>query len=147
MIIDAIRALYDKAPEKPKGNPTGSRFGRCCAQSQLLRYPEISKPTPFPVRSRMMFEEGDRIEAWWSEKINEAFPNKSGLAQEPFYFPVPIDTADVDRVRTAISLRDNLPGLARLWGTEVPAFRPPSIEWKRRWAWPPGMPSFSTMRA
>lgn len=126
MIIAAIRALY-QGGDAGKGNPTGSRFGTCAAQSQLLRFPELSDPEPPSPRRRMNFEAGDRIEAWWGEAIERAFPNVSGLTQEPFYFPVPISGPDFDRLAPACAMRENAQGMARLWGTVIPGFVPPSI--------------------
>lgn len=127
MIIAAIRKLYEEGAEPSRGNPTGSRFGMCAAQSQLLRFPELSEPEPPSARRRMNFEAGDRIEAWWGEAIERAFPNVSGLTQEPFYFPVPISGPDFDRLASACAMRQNALGMARLWGTVIPGFVPPSI--------------------
>lgn len=128
MILGAIRKLYEGDGSRPStGNPTGSRFGTCAAQLQLLRFPELSAPEPPSARRRINFEAGDRIEAWWGSVIERAFPNVSGLAQEPFYFPVPISGPDFDRLAPACAMRQNAAGLARLWGTVIPGFAPPSV--------------------
>lgn len=127
MIIDAIRKLYevDAAKRVGRGNPTGSRFGSCAAQGQMLRYPKGFPSVPPRARNVITWEEGDRVEAWFSEVIERAFPNRSGLAQEPFYFPVPIERGDVDILTERIRAPYDAPH--RLWGAIEPGFVPPSI--------------------
>mgnify|MGYP001572486249 CR=1 FL=1 len=136
MILDAIRELYedDAKDHIGRGNPTGSRWGACAAQSQLLRYPAVGKPEPPRPRQRMTWEMGDRVEAWWSSVIERAFPKSSGLAQEPMYFAVPIDASQVDGLARRIALHGaerEKPRAERnpdgLWGTVRAGFRPPSI--------------------
>lgn len=127
MIVSKIRALYEAEDKPQRGNPTGSRFGKCVAQMQLLRFPEIGQPEPFPVRSKITMEEGDRVEEWWGQQIERAFPNLSGLQQEPFYFRVPLLPDQIESVRRQIALPYGTDG--RLWGTLVPGFSPPRIDY------------------
>lgn len=127
MILDAIRKLYEADAEDHigKGNPTGSRFGACAAQTQYLRFRALSNPEPPRPRHRITWEEGDRVEAWWSDVIERAFPNKSGLSQEPFYFPVVITAAEAEDYARRIALPHADPH--RIWGTARAGFDPPYI--------------------
>lgn len=146
MIIDAIRKLYEIDAEEriPRGNPSGSRFGTCAAQSQMLRYRTLSQPEAPRPRHRITWEEGDRVEAWWSDVIERAFPNRSGMAQEPFYFAVPLtDVAPGLQLEADVLVREfgrrielyhvqrALPRAERspdgIWGTVMPNFKPPFI--------------------
>lgn len=124
MILAKIREIYERRAKErkpPKGNPTAHRFGKCAAQSQLLMHPDVSRPEPYQIRALMTMEEGDMIEKWWSEAIEEAFPRQSGLAQELFYFSIPVPANEAETIRLKIEGR-------KLWGTVMPGFVRPWIK-------------------
>src|SRR5574341_356995 len=107
-IVRAIHRYYENHPRRlkpPTGWPTGSRLGTCCAQLQLLRVPELSKPEPFRGRALRVFENGDRIEAWLGELLNQVYPDVVGLRQEPFFMPVALDDTQRDILLTRIEQR------------------------------------------
>src|SRR3990167_2297957 len=88
-IVRKIHEYYENHPRRlkpPTGWPTGSRLGTCAAQLQLLRIPDVSKPEPFRSRALRMFEQGDRIEAWLGERLEQCYPNLIGLRPGVFYF-------------------------------------------------------------
>lgn len=121
MILDAIRAGYAQQDLLLQtGLPTGSRFGTCTAQLQLLRWPEISHPTDPPIRTRLIWEEGHLIEDWWARTIERVFPGLSGLDQQVFFFPVPLQPAEQDHLYWLIRAR-------RLWGQILPEFQPTQL--------------------
>lgn len=132
MILRGILSRYETDPAMVKrarpgtGNPTGSAFGKCTAQLQALRYPEISKPTGTRPRGLMTFENGDMIEKWWSEKIEAAYPGMSGFAQEPFYFPTPVTQEQAEEIERRMKYRYGVPGA--IWGRRVDGFLPPWIK-------------------
>lgn len=132
MIIKGILKFYETDPAMVKrarpgtGNPTGSAFGKCTYQLQALRYPNLSKPTTTRARGLMVFENGDLLEKWWSEKIEQAHPGMSGFQQEPFYFPVPIGKPEADEIQRRMNLRYGVPG--GIWGRVVRGFSPPWIK-------------------
>lgn len=112
------------------GNPTGSAVGKCTAQLQQLRYAEKMdlKPEPFSMRSKMVMETGDLVEAWWGAAIELAFPNLSGRNNELFYFPVPLDKSDVTALlkRAPEAFKKRQPG--QWWGeVSVGEFKPPAV--------------------
>ena len=124
MIVEKILAAYGLKKEVPKGSPTGSRFGSCTAQLQMLLYPAVFHPEPHPARAQMMFEEGHILEDWWGRAIAKAFEGERAatlLEQEPFYFPVPLQSgAQVDTVARKIEER-------LIWGRVRQKFAPPTI--------------------
>ncbi|MGH7751412.1 MAG: hypothetical protein ACREN5_01235, partial [Gemmatimonadales bacterium] len=121
MILEKMRARYDAAPARLQtGNPTGSQWGRCAARLQMLRFPERSHPERLPMRARMVLEMGNLVEDWWRGQVSAVYPDRLGLAQEPFYFPVPIEVADVSRVERMIRERT-------LWGLVRVDFEPPYV--------------------
>jgi hypothetical protein len=100
MILEKIIALYEaKAAErKTTGWPSGSRFGACAAQLQMQQFPETFPTEALRPRALMTFEEGDRVEEWWTQAIEAVYPGRSGLPQSVFHVAVPLDAADVDRL-------------------------------------------------
>lgn len=123
MIVDRVYAFYEEEARqrRPKrGNPSGSEFGGCAAQLQQLHYPELSRPEPFSGRGLMRLQEGDSREAWWGQEIERAYPGLSGLAQEPFYFPVPLQPGEAEEVRRRLAWH-------QLWGEVRREFVPPSV--------------------
>lgn len=135
MILRGILDHYatDQALQKRArpgtGLPTGSSFGKCTAQMQMLRHPELSNPEPTRARGVMTFENGDLVEAWWRKKVSAAFPGMIGLAQEPFYFSVPVLGEEADVIAGKMELRYGEPGA--LWGRAIEGFQPPSIRWEK----------------
>lgn len=121
MILDKIRARYDAAPARLQtGNPTGSQWGRCAARLQMLRFPERSHPERLPMRARMVMEMGHLVEDWWRGQVAAVYPDKLGLAQEPFFLPVPLERDDARRVERMIQQRT-------LWGAVRPDFERPYV--------------------
>ncbi len=135
MILDLLRGAYQRQlaedPWKltPRGNPTGSRWGKCMAQSQMLLHPELSHPEPFPMRSRWVMDEGHWIEAGLKTELRallDATPDNRreietvGMEQQVFYFPVPLAGDQVERLAWRINGR-------KLWGTVRRHFEPPFI--------------------
>lgn len=131
MILQGILKYYATDPAMVKrakpgtGNPTGSAFGKCSYQLQALRYPALSKPTGTRPRGLMVFENGDLLEKWWSEKIEQAHPGMSGFQQEPFYFPVAVTPGQAVELARRMGYRYGVPG--GIWGRRVDGFRPPWI--------------------
>jgi hypothetical protein len=125
MLIDAIRTEYEKGlatARLPRGNPTGSRWGKCLAQSQMLQHPELSHPKPYPLRSTLTFQLGDLVEAWWRQKALALYGNRVGLSQAVFYFPAWLRTAG-EREALAWRLKGR-----KLWGRMIPGFEPPYVK-------------------
>lgn len=126
MILERVLRLYDSEADLVKrrapgrGNPTASQAGACAAQLQMLRFPELTHPEPRPIRAAWVFEDGDRHAEDLRQKIQRAFPGMSGLAEELFYFPVPVDF-DTEHAFTQQILD------GRLWGHVRPGFVPPKI--------------------
>ena len=117
MILDKVLSLYE-SPEKERrpssGNPTGSAFGKCAAQLALHRYPDISKPEGFRVRTIMLFEEGDRVEDYLRDTIQGVYPGLVGGVQGLAYFPVPLSAEQTETVRLHIGAKRADPH--RVWG-------------------------------
>lgn len=121
MILDKLQALYEaRAQRRRTGHATGSRFGDCAAALQF-QASGIVESKPYPVRALMMFEAGHMMEEWWAKAIEEAFPGLHGLAEEPFYFKVPLDEKDTARVAERITRE-------KFWGRIWPEWIPPSIQ-------------------
>lgn len=122
-ILPKLRELYEHSERRKPGTgyPTGSRFGTCTAQLQMLRAPELSHPRPASIRDLIKWEEGDRTEEWLAGRLKAAYPNMVGLRQEPFYFPVPV--LSLDRAR---EIRARIEA-GRIWGTVREGFTPPSM--------------------
>lgn len=126
MILDRILDYYREDDSVPRGNPTGSRLGDCAAKLQLLTHPARSHPTPYPPRSRMVFEEGHRTEEWLMGLLAKTMPGNWGLRQQPFYFRVPLlSEADMEAAQVKLSADYGEPG--RIWGTVQAGFLPPEI--------------------
>jgi hypothetical protein len=90
----------------------------------MLRFPELSKPDRTPVRTVMGFDEGRRVEEWFSAVLAQAYPDLVGLRQEPFYFPVDLpEPWMLDDRAAQIQARSG----RRLWGTVAAGFRPPAM--------------------
>jgi hypothetical protein len=124
MIVEKILDRYTQraqARRRARGNPTGSAFGTCAAQLQFLRYPDAATPEPISPRGLLVLEGGDEIEAWWTNQIAEDYPTETGLAQEPFYYRVPVTEVQAIQLRDRISART-------IWGTVRPAFEPPRVQ-------------------
>jgi hypothetical protein len=124
MILDAVREFFAARERIQRGNPTGSRWGKCAAQLQMLLAPGLTHPTPLPFRSRLVMEHGGLIEDWIGERIEASYPGASGLTQSTWYLPVPLAQAEWERLAARI-----LAGVQ--WGEVVPHFTPPSITWDR----------------
>jgi hypothetical protein len=107
------------------GNPTGSAFGKCSAQMQMLRDPDASKPQYVRPRGLMTFENGDLIEEWFKERVLLAYPNMSGLHQACFYFKVPVTPPQIKELRRRIGLRYGSKNA--IWGKVIEDFQPPYL--------------------
>jgi hypothetical protein len=127
MILEAILRKYEEDPvlvkrrQPGRGNPTASQAGTCAAQLQMLRFPAWTHPEMRSVRSAWVFEDGDLHAAALKAKIEAAYPNRSALAEELFYFPVPITPEQERTLEGKIANRT-------LWGTIAPGFVPPLIQ-------------------
>ena len=122
-IVQKIHEWYEQSPRRqkpPTGWPTGSRLGTCAAQLQLLRIPDVSKPEPFRSRALRMFEQGDRIEAWLGERLEQCYPNLIGLRQELFYFRVGLAREQQQELADRVARRT-------LWGRVVEQFNEPKL--------------------
>lgn len=126
MILEKVVHLYDteldllKRRQPGKGNPTASQAGTCAAQLQMLRFPALTNPVMRPARTAWVFEDGDRAAADLRQKIERAIPGVSGLAEELFYLPVPIEPEPERALEKKIHDRS-------LWGSVRPGFVPPQI--------------------
>lgn len=126
MILSRIRERYLEEESKvPKGNPTGSRFGKCAAQLQQLLYPGLTNPEPFPPRAKMGLEEGLRIEQWLAGEIAKVMPGAWGLRQQPFYLQVPLDPETARILEERLALPPGTDG--RIWGERRDSFVAPQI--------------------
>lgn len=117
MILDQVLSLYE-GPEKErkpsKGNPTGSAFGKCAAALALHRYPEIGQPEGYRVRTIMLFEEGDRVEAYLRDTIQGVYPGLVGGVQGLAYFPVMLTASETGLLARHIGGKWGDPH--RIWG-------------------------------
>lgn len=123
MIVDRILTRYTtRARERrpQSGLPTGSAFGTCAAQLEMLRHPRFSQPEPLTARRLMVLEDGNEREAWFAREIDTDHPARSGLAQQPFYLRVPLEPADLPILREKLRTRD-------FWGVERAGFIPPRV--------------------
>lgn len=126
MILDRVLKLYETEPDllkrrqPSKGNPTASSVGKCLAQQQMLRLPEITRPALRSVRSAWVFEDGDLHGADLKAKVRRAFPGLTGLGEELFYFAVPVTPEQEATLQANIAAR-------RLWGTLIRGFVPPRV--------------------
>jgi hypothetical protein len=125
--VTVLATLRRGGKSHGSGNPSGSAVGKCTAQLQMLRYPDISKPESYPLRSKMVMEGGDLLEAWWAAAIELGFPNLSGRKNELFYFPVPLEKSDVTKLLAKVpeAFKKRKPG--QFWGELDLRFVPPSI--------------------
>lgn len=141
MILEKVIALYQAkaATRRTTGWPSGSRWGACSATLQMQQYPERYPAERLRPRGLMVFEEGDRIESWWSEVIEAVYPGRSGLTQSVFHLPIPLDQGDIDGLMVR-GFRPPMPreeqGVPpeadavpdhRLWGEVREGFRPSTI--------------------
>lgn len=122
MIVEAIRQYYAglAAERKFRGNPTGSALGSCTAALQFQRFPEQSHPEPLKPRDIIRFDHGHIEEEWLNDVFRKSIPNLTGLRQEPFYFPVPLDGVDMVTLLNLVETR-------KVWGTSRPGFVPPYV--------------------
>ncbi len=120
MIIESIYDDYGRraAERKFRGNPTGSQLGACTAALQFQRFPAQSRPEPLRARDLIRFEHGHIEEEWLNDVFKRSIPGLTGLRQEPFYFPVPLDAADLKALLGKVQDR-------AIWGTQRDGFKPP----------------------
>lgn len=126
MIVDALREYYDgkAAKRKQTGWPTGSRFGTCTAQLQLLRYPDLSKPEPFIARRLIGFEFAQAANDWLAARLETIAKERrlflAGLREEPFFVGVPLESEESAELQARIGNRS-------IWGRVWPGFIPPHV--------------------
>src|SRR3990167_418903 len=122
-IVGKIHEYYEHHPRRtkpPTGWPTGSRLGTCAAQLQQLRYGDRYPAEPVGARALRVFEQGDRIEAWLGERLEQVYPGLIGLRQELFYFPIHVDAP------SRVVLNERITSRA-IWGRVVTQFNEPKL--------------------
>jgi hypothetical protein len=107
------------------GNPTGSAWGKCSAQMEMLRYKDLTKPEYIKPRGIMTFENGDATEAWLRERVHIAYPNMAGLEEKVFYFRVPVTDPQSKEIARRIKMKYGAKGA--IWGMVRDDFQPPYL--------------------